>query len=123
MDRRTQQVYNQSDVGNQDQVTRALSLVVKLPKSVRNKIFLQNLRDAALSTRPQELSATCKIHYSAERLATDKRLFQSSEDITPVLQVVSHTLAHLVRPRDAEKVSFREQLHSLTLESRDLCFT
>ena len=80
--------------------------MAKLPKSVRNKIFFRTLRDAALSTRPRELSATDKIHYSAEQLATDKRLIQSLEDFAPVLQVLYRTLAHLVRPHDVEKVSF-----------------
>ena len=46
--------------------------MVKLPKLVCNKISLQKLGDAALSTRPRELSAVDKIHYFAEQLATEK---------------------------------------------------
>ena len=44
------------------------------------------------------------------------------EEFFFVLQVLYHTLAHLIRLHDVEKVSFSEHLHSLTLQSRDLCF-
>ena len=81
--------YSEIDQGraNQDQISRAFTLVSKLPKSVKNKIFTRWPQDSRLSTRPGELSSNDKLFYSSEQLAQDKRLVQSHEDFSPVYQV------------------------------------
>ena len=93
---------------------------MKLPKTAKNKIFLRNLRDAGVSTRPRELNKFEKQCFTAQQLATNKQLVQALEDFSPVLQVLYHTMAKLVHVQDVEEIDFAEQLRSLTLQTSDL---
>ena len=96
--------YSELDQGraNQDQISRAFTLVSKLPKSVRNKIFTRRLRDSQLSTRPRELSSNDKLFYSSEQLAHGKRLVQLHGNFSPVYQVLLHAADIATRPEDAD---------------------
>ena len=106
---------------DQDQVTRAFSLVTKLPKSVRTGVLTRQLRDSFLSTRPRELSSHDKLHYSSEQLATDKRLVQSHEDFSPVLQVLYHMLDTVSRPFEVDNWDAEAEFNVLHRVSHDLC--
>ena len=61
------------------------SLLVKLPKSAKSKVFLRNLWDNQVSTLPRELSDTDKMYYSEEQKEKDKSLAQLHTDFAPVL--------------------------------------
>ena len=65
--------------------SRLISLLVKLPKSAKSKVFLRNLWDNQVSTLPRELSDTDKMYYSEERKEKDKTLAQLHTDFAPVL--------------------------------------
>ena len=48
-------MFFEQNIADLDQITRSFSLLSKLPKTAKNKIFLRNLRDAGVSTHPREL--------------------------------------------------------------------
>ena len=101
-------MFFEENIADLDQITRSFSLISKLPKTAKNKVFLRNLRDAGVSTRPRELDKFEKQYFSAQQLATDKQLVQALEDFSPVLQVLYHTMAKLVHVQDVEEVDFAE---------------
>ena len=113
-------MFFEENIADLDQITRSFSLISKLPKTAKNKIFLRNLRDAGVSTRPRELDKFEKTHFSAQQLATDKQLVQALEDFSLVLQVLYHTMANLVHVQDVEQVNTAQQLQSLTVQTSDL---
>ena len=96
-------MFFEQNIADLDQITISFSPLSKPPKTAKNKIFLRNLRDAVVSTRPRELDKFEKQYFTAQQLATDKQLVQALEDFSPVLQVLYHTclLYTSPSPRDA----------------------
>ena len=112
--------FSEQNDANLDQIARSFLLISMLSKTAKNKIFLRNLRDAGVSTRPRQLDKFEKQYFNAQQLATDKQLVQSLEDFSPVLQVLYHTMANLVRVQDIDQVNITQQLNSLSVQTSDL---
>ena len=48
-------MFLEQNIADLDQITRSFSLISKILKTAKNKVFLRNLRDSDVSTRPREL--------------------------------------------------------------------
>ena len=68
-----------------EELGRAFSLLVKIPKSHTNGIFRRRLCDSDFPTLPRELSSTDRMYYKKEQLEKDKELVQMHADFSPVL--------------------------------------
>ena len=73
-----------------EELGRAFSLLIKIPKSHRNGIFCRKLRDSDFPILPRELSSTDKMYYKKKQPEKDKELVQIHTDFAPVLQVLFH---------------------------------
>jgi hypothetical protein len=69
----------------------AMSMVVNLPKAVKNGIFQRNLRSSQVSTLPREWSSLDSKYYLREQREKDDALIKLHKEFTPVLQVLLHT--------------------------------
>ena len=74
-----------------EDLSRGISMVTNLPKSVKNGIFQRNLRSNQLSTLPRELSDLESNYYSGEQKSKDDALVKLHKEFAPVLQVLLHT--------------------------------
>ena len=92
-DRSTRAYYKNLDWGTAEpeEPAHAFSLLVKLPKSSRNKVFHRHMRDSDFETLPRQLSAGSTIYYNRKHKEKDKTLVQMHTNFTPVLQVLYHT--------------------------------
>ena len=88
------------DEAEPEELGRAFSLLVKLPKSHRNGIFCRRLRDSDFSTISRELSSTDKTYYKKDQLEKDKELLQMHTDFALVLQVLFHAARDAFRSPD-----------------------
>ena len=73
-----------------EELGRAFSLLVKIPKSHTNGIFRRRLCDSDFPTLPREISSTDKMYYNREQLEKDKELVQMHTNFSPVLPVLFH---------------------------------
>ena len=87
VDRPTRVYFENLDWGEAEpeELGRAFSLLVKIPKSQRNGIFRRRLCDSDFPTLPRELSSTDRMYYKKEQLEKDKELVQMHADFSPVL--------------------------------------
>ena len=77
------------------------SLLAKLRKSSRSKVFRHRMRDADFETLPRQLSAGDITYYNREQKEKGKALVQMHTDFAPVLQVLFHTALDCFRtPND-----------------------
>ena len=74
-----------------EELARAFSLLVKLPKSSRNKVFHRRMLDSDFETLPRQLSAGDLTYYNCEQKEKDKAPVKMHNDFAPVLQVPFHT--------------------------------
>ena len=70
-----------------EELRRAFSLLVKLPKTRRNKVFYRCMRDSALKTLQSQLSAGDLTYYNREQKEKGKALVQMHTDFALVLHV------------------------------------
>ena len=77
------------DEAEPEELGRAFSLLVKISKSHKNRIFCRRCCDSDFPTLPRESSSTDKLYYKREQQQQqqDKRLVQMHTDFAPVLQV------------------------------------
>ena len=108
--RATRVYYENLDWGTAEleELVRAFSLLVKLPKTGKNKVSHRRMRDSDLETLPWQLSARDTIYYNREQKDKDKALVQMHTDFALELQVLFHTAPDCFRtPTDG---STTEQL-------------
>ena len=103
-----------------EELARAFSLLVKIPKSHRNSIFRRCLRDSDFSTIPRELSSTDKTCYKKDQLEKDKELVQMHTDFAPVLQVLFHASLDAFRTPDGAGLSAEKLLEECQQSIEDL---
>ena len=74
-----------------EELGRAFSLVVKLPKSTKSKIFHRRICGSDFSPLPRQLSANDLTYYNCEQKVKGKALVQMHTNFAPVLEVLFHT--------------------------------
>ena len=72
-------------------LSRAISMVVNLPKAVKNPICERYFRSNEISTLPRELSELDSKYYSREQKEKDDALVKLHKDFAPVLHVLLHS--------------------------------
>jgi len=103
-----------------EDLSRGISMVTNLPKSVKNGIFQRNLRSNQLSTLPRELSDLESNYYSGEQKSKDDALVKLHKEFAPVLQVLLHTSLQTLREPD-DTVSAETLLSEVQNSAFDLC--
>ena len=95
-DRSTRVYYENLDWGTAEleELARAFSLLVKLPKSSKAKMFHRRLRCSDFETLPRQLSTGDTMHYNREQKEKDKALMQMHTGFALVLQVLSIASEH-----------------------------
>ena len=86
-DRSTRVCYENLDWGTTEleELARAFSLLVKMRKSSKSKIFHRRLRCSDFETLPWQLSAGDTMHYDREQKEKGKALVQMHTDFSLVL--------------------------------------
>ena len=81
-DRATRVYFENLDWGAAEpkELGQAFSLLVKLPKSSRNKVFHHRMRDSDFETLPRQLSAGNLTYYNHEHKEKGKALVQMHTD-------------------------------------------
>ena len=72
------------------ELARAFSLLVKLPKLGRDKVFHRRMRDSHFETLPWQHSAGNITDYNREQREKGKALVQMHTDLTLTLKVLFH---------------------------------
>ena len=103
-----------------EDLSRGISMVTNLPKSVKNPIFQRNLRSNQLSTLPRECSDLESKYYSVEQKSKDDALVKLHKDFAPVLQVLLHTSLQTLQEPD-DTVSAETLLSDVQNSAFDLC--
>ena len=86
-DRSLRVYYENLDWGDAklEELDRAFSLLAKLPKSSRNKVFHRRMCDSDFETLPRQLSAGDITYYNREQKEKGKALVQMHDDFALVL--------------------------------------
>ena len=86
-DRSLRVYYENLDWGDAklEELDRAFSLLAKLPKSSRNKVFHRRMCDSDFETLPRQLSAGDITYYNREQKEKGKALVQMHNDFALVL--------------------------------------
>ena len=103
-----------------EDLSRAISMVVNLPKAVKNGIFQRNLRSSQVSTLPRERSSLDSKYYSREQREEDDALIKMHKEFAPVLQVLLYTSIQTLREPD-DNVSAVTPLSEVENSAFDLC--
>ena len=84
-DRAIRACYENLDWGaaEHDELARAFSLLVELPKTGTNKVFHRRMRDSDFETLPWQPSAGDITYYNCEHKEKDKALVQMHTDFAP----------------------------------------
>ena len=92
-DRSTRVYYENLDWGTTEpeDLARVFSLLVKMRKSSKTKMFHRRLRCSDSETLPRQLSASDTMYYNREQKEKEKALVQMHTDFSLVLQVLFHT--------------------------------
>ena len=103
-----------------EELARAFSLLVKMRKSSKTKIFHRRLRCSDFETVFRQLSVRNTMYYNREQKEKDKALVQMHTDFSPVLQVLFHTALDCFRtPTDG--LTAEQLLEECQQSSEDLC--